>query len=222
MNALADSPCFRWAQKIMYDSIETSDAWLAFNLGMIKSSDTKHPSEAHPTVQHVEKQDGSFLVSVGGTLVQDNNTKSKGYIDDDASDALWQNSVRDNSTVHSDSRIRIDVESGTNKKTRRRRRIDFTTGGKYVKISRDQPRARLTKEALATTGESRDLHGYKVDDMAVIEPDMDQYDYDDYDDYDQIQMWGAPYSRINDNQSSSQQLLPHNNQSGGERISKNV
>ena len=70
MNALADSPCFRWAQKIMYDSIETSDAWLAFNLGMIKSSDTKHPSEAHPTVQHVEKQNGSFLVSVGGTLVQ--------------------------------------------------------------------------------------------------------------------------------------------------------
>ena len=91
-----------------------------------------------------------------------------------------------------------------------------------MKISRDQPRARLTKEALATTGERRDLHGYKVDDMAVIEPDMDQYDYDDYDDYDQIQMWGAPYSRINDNQSSSQQLLPHNNQSGGERISKNV
>ena len=54
----------------MYDSVETSDAWLACNLGLIKSSDIKHPSEIHPTVQHIQKEDGSLLVSVGGTLAQ--------------------------------------------------------------------------------------------------------------------------------------------------------
>lgn len=134
---------------------------------------------------------------------------------ENATDAPWQDSVRDNSTVHSDSRIRINVEGSLPVKPRRRK-IDFTTGGKCVKIIESQPRARLTKEALATTGECRDLHGYKVDDMAFVEPDFDQYDYA-YEDDDHIEAWGAPYSRMLENESSSQQLLPPNDYHEGSK-----
>lgn len=70
MEVIVNSPCFRWAQRYMYDTIETSDAWLACNLGLIKSSDVKHYSETNPNVQHLQNQDGSLVVSVGGILVQ--------------------------------------------------------------------------------------------------------------------------------------------------------
>ena len=70
MEAIVNSLCFRWTQKYLHDSAETSDAWLACNLGLIKSSDIKHESELDPTIQHLQKEDGSLLMSIGGTLVQ--------------------------------------------------------------------------------------------------------------------------------------------------------
>ena len=92
--------------------------------------------------------------------------------EDTNSRAPWQNSVRDNSTVLSSVSEKpiIPVKP-------KRRKVDYTTGGRLVKLKdiAYTKSTRLTKEALSKVGEDNTKYGYQREfDNLDDEPDLDQ------------------------------------------------